>query len=141
MMAALTWAVRGSLLRYVTGIARGEVTVSEGAELTDDGIVFPAAGRSDYPFAFAGGVTMSGHAGSLRIVLAEPVLHREESGRWLLSARGAGGRTPIAEIDCFIDDGSGVVWGGTTTLTPDGVAVFGGQYPAGSLLDSPFIRV
>lgn len=83
---------------------------------------------------------MSGHGGMLNIVVSDPVVHREEDGTWLLSVINADGdRVAIAAIEFLGEDDTGQVHAGPTTLHPQGVAIFGGQYDAGSELDSPMI--
>lgn len=141
-MATLIWGVKTSLLQYLTGMARGGIEVFDEAEVTEHGIRFPSADQSQHPLAFRGAVLMTGHGGLLRISLGDPVLHREDDGRWLLSARRADGqRIPVADIEHFTQDHTGVVQAGATTLTEQGVAIFDGQYPAGTALDSPTITL
>lgn len=141
-MATLIWGVKTSLLQYLTGMARGAIEVFDDAEVTEHGICFPSADEAQHPLAFRGAVLMTGHGGLLRISLGDPVIHREDDGRWLLSARRADGqRIPVADIEQFTQDHTGLVQAGVTTLTEQGVSVFDGQYPAGTTLDSPTITL
>lgn len=141
-MATLLWGIRTSLFLYIRGIARGEVTVFGGAELIDDEVAFPSAEEEGRSLVFRGAVTLTGHGGLLHITVADPVVHREDDGRWLISACGNDGeRVPLADIDQLAEDESGLVHAGTTTLTAAGAQIFGGQYPPGSTLDSPLIRL
>lgn len=141
-MATLTWGVKASLLQYLTTMARGRVEVFDDATVTDLGIVFPAAETADHPLVFRGTVLLTGHGGLMRISLSDPVIHRESDGRWLLSAcRADGERFPVADIDQFTQDDSGLVQAGVTTLTAEGVPIFGDQYAAGTVLDSPTITL
>ncbi len=141
-MSTLTWGVKSSLLHYLTGVARGRIEVFDGALMTDRGVVFPAQEHAPHPLVFRGTVLLTGHGGMMRISLGDPVIHRESDGRWLLSACGADGeRIPVADIDQFTQDDTGLVQAGVTTLTRAGVVIFGDQYPAGTVLDSPEITL
>lgn len=141
-MGMLIWGVKESLLKYLTGMARGVIEVFDEAELTDQGIRFPSADDAPHPLVFRGAVRMTGHGGLLCVTLGDPVIHREDDGRWLLSAcRADGQRIPVADIEQFTQDQTGVVQAGVTTLTEEGVAIFDGQYPAGTRLDSPTITL
>lgn len=87
MLADLHWGVRDSFRRYITTVAHGEWTVSEGATWTggDDKInghwVFPAAdgqtiSRHTTNFAYKGKLRFVGHDGKLDITIANPSIEK-----------------------------------------------------------------
>ncbi|MFT3797506.1 HtaA domain-containing protein [Microbacterium sp.] len=140
-MTALTWRVKTSLLRYLAGPATGEVEVSEGAEMSPHGILFPLDDMATEALCFRGTASLIGHGGMLRIVIADPAVHHSsDAGGWTLWVRHGEGRIAIAEIEGFTRDAAGVLQGGPTTLTAAGVDLFGGQYAEGTRLDSPSVR-
>ena len=71
-VSALVWGVKASLLDYVRGMPDGAVAV-DGAIESADGFTFPsAAGPDDGILRFGGSVTLTGHSGMMRVVIADP---------------------------------------------------------------------
>ncbi|WP_413319020.1 HtaA domain-containing protein [Agrococcus sp. 1P02AA] len=127
---ALVWGIKASLLAYVRGMPDGAVAASGGALETPGGFRFPAVG----PLAFAGAVTLTGHHGMLRIVVADPSIVEAAAG-WALEIAdpdAPAGRLRFAALECF--DGASA---SGAALTEDGADLFFGPYEAGTPLDIP----
>lgn len=135
-MTALVWGVKASLLGYVRGMPDGRVEVSDGAAADPGGFAFPSAGGA---LEFRGAVTLTGHGGMMRVVLADPRLV-ETDGGWELTVRddeAPSGRLRFATIDALTpDDGDGRAATGTR-LTADGADLFFGPYTEGTPVDDP----
>ncbi|WP_072314107.1 HtaA domain-containing protein [Agrococcus sp. Marseille-P2731] len=129
---ALVWRIKGSLLGYVRGMPDGAVTIAGGAQETAEGFRFPATGQ----LSFGGSVTLTGHSGMMRVVIAEPSIVRTGDG-WSLEiadTEAATGRLRFAILAGF--DGSRATG---TALTEEGADLFFGPYTAGTPLDDPRI--
>jgi hypothetical protein len=151
---ALEWGIKQSLVRYVLGMHDGSVAVTKPASATEAGYRFPAdAARptsSDGALRFSGTVTLSGHGGLLKIVVADPwlvpvtgaVAGSPVSGsaedRWSLTIADPyepGSRLVFATVD-GLDLQTGTAHG--TRLTGDGADLFfSGPYSEGTELDDP----
>lgn len=131
-MSALVWAVKRSLLGYVRGMSDGTVTTAGGAHEEDAGFVFPGDGR-----VFSGSVTLTGHGGMMRVILADPALV-PRGDAWMLEIADpddGAARLPFATVAAF--DG----WTGTgVALTADGADLFFGPYEAGTPFEDFTIR-
>ncbi|KAA9149989.1 hypothetical protein F6B41_23090 [Microbacterium lushaniae] len=143
VVPGLYWGVRDSFLRYVLGNPDGQLYGDDGVETDGDGMFrFPLrtlerTGAS-WRIAFGGEVRFSAHFGMLDVALRHPVVELHETGG-LLSVEGAGGTRPIVRVERaepVLVDGSWLVFPPlSTTLTPEGVAVFGDVYAAGTPFD------
>lgn len=158
---SLTWGVKESFRKYVTGnIARGEITVKDGANNSGGSIVYPASassitGDSKGVVRFGGTVNFKGHDGILDLTLSDIAMRIDGSKAELTadySSRKFEGMQ--AHEPGPIETGNDVVFAtvnlnsaanfsansvnlaGTTTLTSTGVEAFGGFYEAGTQLDN-----
>jgi hypothetical protein len=134
-MSALAWGIKESLLGYVHGMPDGRVEVSGGATVTPTGFSFPADGGR---LSFRGAVTLTGHGGMMRVVVADPRLVETAAG-WELTIRddeAPSGRMRFATVAALVHDEDGRAASGTR-LTEDGADLFFGPYTAGTPLDDP----
>ena len=151
---ALEWGIKQSLVDYVLGMHDGSVTVTDPASEIGAGYRFPPESAQqaseDGTLRFAGTVTLSGHGGLLKIVVADPWLVPVTSAvagsagtgsaedRWSLTIVDPyepGSRLVFASID-----GLGFETGAAhgTRLTADGADLFfSGPYTEGTELDDP----
>lgn len=131
-MSTLVWGIKGSLLRYVRGMADGVVATDGGATESPAGFTFPGDG-----LRFTGSVTLTGHDGMMHVVLADPALVESASG-WTVEIADPddpGTRLPFAAVTSFDGiDGTGVA------LTAAGADLFFGPYEAGTELDDLTVR-
>ena len=132
-MSALAWAVKASLLGYVRGMPDGRIEL-DGVTEQGEGFVFPAADADSG--RFTGTVTLLGHGGMMRVVLADPWLTPQGDGAVLSIADPDDPtvRLDFARIARF--DGAAATG---TTLTIDGADLFFGPYTEGTELDDPRI--
>jgi len=146
----LTWAVRDSLLRYVTVIARGSYTVEGGAAVTTDGaITFPlrraAQKEGQWRLSFAGSVRFEAHHGFLDVLIADPELVAGPEGGVLSARTNVDGTTTlIAAIGTEEPEHNEVDLTWTMNdvhLLESGVELFGGVYPAGTDMAPLKVRV
>lgn len=136
-MSVLVWGIKASLLAYVNGMPDGRVEL---AEVEEQGGRFHfaqdrEADRADPAVRhFAGAVTLVGHHGLMRVVLADPWLRPTASGAALSVADPdvVGARLAFARIERWAE---GVASG--TTLTSEGADLFFGPYAEGTELDDP----
>lgn len=158
---SLTWGVKESFRKYVEGnIARGEITVKDGASRSGGSVAYPASasaitGDSKGVVRFGGTVNFTGHNGVLDLTLSDIAMHIDGSKAELTadySSRKFEGMN--SHEPGPIETGNDVVFAsvnlnsaanfksnsvnlaGTTTLTSSGVNVFGGFYEAGIQLDN-----
>ncbi|WP_394554818.1 HtaA domain-containing protein [Agromyces sp. MMS24-JH15] len=148
---ALQWAVRDSLIRYVTVIARGTYEVGGGAVEGDGGVFsFPlrhaAQEGADWRLSFAGSVRFSAHHGLMDILIADPEVvvgpeggvlatHRADDPDDLLAVVALGPASPAAA-------GGELVWADVRTeLAAAAVPLFGTVYPAGTEMAPLGIRI
>ncbi|MCK6066059.1 MULTISPECIES: HtaA domain-containing protein [Microbacterium] len=148
VVPGLYWGVRDSFLRYVLGNPDGQLYGDDGVETDGDGMFrFPLrtlerSGPS-WRIGFGGEVRFAAHFGMLDVALRHPVVELDESGG-LLSVDGPNGASlPIVRLEWaapVLIEGRWVVFPPlSTTLTEEGVAVFGDVYAAGTAFDD--IRV
>ncbi|WP_125098628.1 HtaA domain-containing protein [Leucobacter chromiireducens] len=139
---SLRWGVKASLVAYVTDMSDGSATVEAPALADGDTFVFPESGSAT-PLQFRGTVTLSGHAGMLRLVFADPALE-ETAGGWTLTIADpheAGGRLPFAAIAELTQTRDGGRRGTGLRLTEAGADLFfSGPYTAGTELDDFEVR-
>lgn len=126
-MSALLWGIKASLLGYVRGMPDGAVTLAGGAEEAEGGFRFPGGAG-----AFRGSVTLTGHGGMMRVVVADPAIVETDDG-WALEIADpddATARLRFATIAAF--DGERATG---AALTEDGADLFFGPYERGTPLD------
>lgn len=138
---SLRWGIKQSLLRYVRGMPDGAVTVSGGASAVEDsatesGFRFPADETTDAVLAFRGTVTLTGHGGMMRVVLADPALVETGAG-WVLEIADPDDPS-IRLVFATITDFDGQRATGTA-LTEDGADLFFGPYERGTVMDDPVV--
>ncbi|KAA9089716.1 HtaA domain-containing protein [Microbacterium radiodurans] len=142
-MTALLWAIKASLLDYVRGMPDGRVDLAGGAREESSGAFsFPAAPSSQADAAdlrFSGSVTLTGHSGMMRVVIADPHLARIGDGWALTIDDGTGERLHFADVAGLDDRADGSRVGRSTLLTADGAELFFGPYRAGTALDDPIV--
>lgn len=143
---ALSWAIKHSLISYVSAMSDGTVEASGGALRDDNGFVFPSdphPGETATAVAlrFSGTVTCSGHEGLLRVIIADPWLEPGTSSdaTWLLTIAdpySPGARLTFATINHI--SSAGVAKG--CLLTADGADLFfSGPYTEGTELEPPTV--
>ena len=133
------WGVKASLLDYVRGMPDGKVAV-DGAIESADGFTFPsAAGPDDGILRFSGSVTLTGHSGMMRVVIADPWLAVDARELSIADPDDPTGRLSFARFLSVAADEDGALRAGGTTLTADGSDLFFGPYREGTALDDPVV--
>ena len=147
--SCLRWAVRESLLRYVTVIAGGTCTVAGDAVEGEDGVfTFPLRSAvqegDDWRLSFSGSVRFEAHHGLMDVLIKDPevvvgpergVLATHTTGDELLALVALDEAAPS-------DDGDALVWEAVPTqLASAAVELFGTVYPAGTGMAPIAIRV
>ena len=145
---SLRWGISAPFASYITGsIARGSVSVSQGATRAGGLFQFGQAGGSTYnadagvgSVGFTGAVRYVGHGGLLDVSLASPELRITTPGSATLTVMHGGARIHIANVALSAGNttrsGNTVtITGAPTTLAASGVSIFQGNYPAGSALE------
>ncbi len=141
----LTWGVKESFRTYIVGsIAKGSVTVSDGAKTSGDVYEWgqesttaeSGIGTTDY----FGTVRFTGHAGELDMEFSSPRVHVESASSGTLSFSIDGRRVELVDLDLAEGDKStagGVVrWSDVpATLTSDGAHAFEDRYDSGTVMD------
>lgn len=150
---ALHWAIRDSLLHYITVISRGTSELGGGAELTESGAFsFPLRSAEligeEWHLQFDGSVRFTAHQGFLDINIVDPeivlgpdggVLATRTPDTELVPATIPLARTQAASPERVADQ---LVWTGIATeLMAAGVGLFGDVYTAGTELSPLEIRV
>ncbi|MET4156559.1 HtaA domain-containing protein [Agromyces sp. PvR057] len=148
---ALHWAVRDSLIRYVTDIARGTYSVDGGATEGEGGVIaFPlrAAHREgeDWRMSFQGSVRFLAHHGHLDILIKDPEVVVGPNGGVLATHTVDDPNELLAVVAIGAGDPTGsdasLVWHGLATqLAPSAVDLFGTVYPAGTEMAPIGIRI
>ncbi|MDT2005561.1 hypothetical protein FXW78_13850 [Rhodococcus opacus] len=138
----LAWAVRGSLVRYVTLVARGECTIEGGVPEGEDGqFVFPLRRAvqegDDWRLSFAGSVHFIAHHGLLDILIMDPELVIGPEGGVLATRISGDADEPIAVVSTgpasrAYSGGELVLPEVPTQLVTAGVELFGNVYPEGT---------
>lgn len=130
-MPGMLWAVKPSLIAYVTGLDDGAVETTSPAERRDDGFWFPLASGGAEGSSFSGAVRLSGHWGMLDLEFREPRIVTDGARATLLvRERGRDAYLPLADLTAT--DASRTRW--AATLTGHGALLTGGQYGAGTEL-------
>lgn len=147
----LHWAVRDSLIRYVTVIAHGTYTVEGGASEREGGaFVFPLRRAvregADWRLSFGGSVRLVAHNGLMDILIKDPEVvigpdrgvlatHVEDEPDGLLAVVAVDAALPSAGED-------GLEWRNVPTrLAPAAVGMFGTVYPADTEMSAISIRL
>lgn len=131
-MTAMQWSIKASLLGYVRGMGDGAITATDGAQAIEGGFRFEQVQEG----VFRGAVTITGHGGMMRVVIADPAIVETDAG-WVLEIADpddAATRLRFATIAAF--DGERATG---TALTEDGADLFFGPYRRGTELDDPVI--
>jgi hypothetical protein len=136
---SLRWAVKDSFIRYVT-VSGGRVSCGNGARWADGEFDFAPDSETDdeRTRTFLGDVLFVAHGTLLRVALGLPRIEVDGADAVLTavtdpadpSTRAAIARA-TAEADSADADGR-TRW--TTTLTPEGALIFGGNYAPGTEL-------
>jgi hypothetical protein len=140
---SLRWAVRESLLHYVTVIAGGSYELSDNVTVDDAGVfTFPLRAvvkeNADRRVSFAGSIRFTAHHGLLDIRIIDPeVIIGPDAG--VIVARTDDSDTVIAIAateGARATHSSGTLrWRAVPTqLLASGVALFGDVYPAGTTM-------
>lgn len=150
-IGSLTWAVRDSLMRYVTVIAGGSFDIDGPASIDGKGVfTFPLvrADSSDggWRLQFSGSLHFTAHHGLLDIRIIDPeIVVRPTSGA--LYARtdvDSAALTAIVELGAAgpTQDGADLVWDAVPSkLLASAVEMFGSVYPAGTPMAPLGIRI
>lgn len=148
---ALHWAIRDSLLHYITVISRGTSELSGGVELTDTGAFsFPLRSADlidqEWHLRFEGSVRFTAHQGFLDINIVNPEVVLGPDGGVLATRTPDSDEVTIplarthASTPARVEDQ--LVWTGIATeLMAAGVGLFGDVYTAGTELSPLEIRV
>lgn len=138
-MSALVWGVKASLLDYVRGMPDGAVTL-DGVRESDDGFVFRSAEAPDDGIRrFIGSVTLTGHSGMMRVVIAHPWIAVDAGELSIADPDDPTVRLAFARIAELEPDDDGALRARGTTLTADGADLFFGPYREGTALDDPLV--
>ena len=138
-MSALVWGVKASLLAYVRGMPDGAVAL-EGVVESDDGFVFASTEGPDAGIRrFIGSLTLNGHSGMMRVVIADPWIVVDAGELSIADPDDPSVRLPFARIAGFETEADGALRAHDTTLTADGADLFFGPYREGTPLDDPVV--
>ena len=148
---ALDWAVRDSLIRYVTAIARGTYRVDGGAVEGEGGVFsFPLRRAvregADWRFSFEGSVRFTAHGGLMDILIKDPEVVVGPDGGVLAThtASDPDDLLAVVSLGAALPETAegGLVWEGVSTqLAPHAVDLFGTVYPAGTEMAPIRIRI
>lgn len=139
-MAHLDWGIKLSLLMYVAGAPGGRLE-TDGVAGTGNAFHFPLDGSRPVPdggpYGFTGSVRFFGHYGSFVAEVADPEVLAGETD-WSLSIldRQSGVRTTAFRLAGAPDRSeAGTLSWQRVELTPEGAALFGGSYVAGTVFE------
>jgi Htaa len=142
----LRWGLKHRFLQYLAGLADGQCSVTDGASLApgplfvftaaDDPPDRPSGGRT--VLRYRGDLRFRGHAGFLRVRIADPWLELDGS-QGALTAVGIGPepapRRPLVTFRVQ-PNGPGAAFRGTDVrLTEEGSELFGDVYEVGEVFD------
>jgi len=141
----LTWGVKESFRSYIVGsIAKGSVTVSDGAKTSGDlyqwgqesTATTNGVGITDY----FGSVRFTGHAGELDMDFSDPRVDVDSTSSGSISFSIDGRRVELVDLD--LAEGTRKVTDGVVrwtdvpaTLTSSGATAFDGYYDSGTAMD------
>lgn len=150
-IGSLTWAVRDSLMRYVTVIAGGSFDIDGPASIDGSGVfTFPLvrAESSDggWRLMFSGSLHFTAHHGLLDIRIIDPeIVVRPASGTlYARTDADSPALTAIVELGAAAptDDGADLVWDAVPSqLLDSAVEMFGSVYPTGTPMAPLGIRI
>ncbi|NJQ17228.1 HtaA domain-containing protein [Streptomyces bohaiensis] len=156
----LDWGVQESFRTYISGpIAKGSITLDDGAQRNDDGTFAFTGGTGSYDLGthsvateFDGSVHFEGHGGVLDLKLSDLRLVTEgRTGGAILADVTVGtdttedvefARLDMSGVSPGRGDGGAMVFADIpATLTAEGSVAFGGFYEAGAALDPATLTV
>ncbi|NJQ04683.1 hypothetical protein HCN56_03560 [Streptomyces lonarensis] len=156
----LDWGVQASFRNYISGpIAKGSITLDQGAERNDDGTFAFTGGTGSYDLGthsvateFNGSVHFEGHGGVLDLKLSDLKVVTEGRTGGAIRADVTVGADTTEDVEFASLDMSGVRPGQgaggamvfadiPATLTAEGSVAFGGFYDAGTALDPATLTV
>ncbi|ALV41875.1 hypothetical protein AU252_12485 [Pseudarthrobacter sulfonivorans] len=150
-IGSLTWAVRDSLMRYVTVIAGGSYEIDGPATIDDSGVfTFPlvraVASDGGWRLLFAGSLHFTAHHGLLDIRIIDPEIVVGPTSGALLARTEVDSTelTAIVELGTATpaQDGDVLVWDAVPSkLLGSAVEMFGTVYPAGTDMAPLGIRI
>jgi hypothetical protein len=150
-IGSLTWAVRDSLMRYVTVIAGGSCEIDGPASIDDTGVfTFPlvraAASDDGWRLLFAGSLHFTAHHGLLDIRIIDPEIVVGATSGALFARTNVDSREPTAIVELGTatpaQDGDVLVWDAVhSKLLDSAVEMFGTVYPAGTDMAPLGIRI
>jgi len=137
----LSWAIKRSFARYVSGLPDGRLHLSDGARAgRGDQLFFPPRGDGlgVNHLVFDGLVLFTGHMGLLAVPIERPRLQlatAEHSGQ-ILTEHG-GEQRPFATFDWRVEHASNgqALIGTQVRLTADATVLFAGIYPENEALE------
>ncbi|PJJ61966.1 HtaA domain-containing protein [Compostimonas suwonensis] len=144
---SLSWGVKDSFRSYIPTIAKGTITVGNGATSSGDSYQFGQIEGGDYNAAtgtgtarYTGSVRFYGHAGALDLTFSSPQVRVSSASSADLLFTVNGSQVTLASIDLSSasrsgSDGAVRYSGAPVTLTAAGSTAFAGFYPAGQSLD------
>jgi hypothetical protein len=151
----MLWAVRSTLLHYVSHLPDGHAAITEGASLIGTLLHFPYTGSNSIDEAtgaahlrFAGSVRLLGYFGLLNIPILHPWITINDTGSGQISlhhaANGHSERITALQFasSTFHPDTATLDWDiDCSRPTPDGIALFGDSYSAEDEFDPIRIRI
>ncbi len=150
-VGSLTWAVRDSLMRYVTVIAGGSNDIDGPASVDGSGVfTFPLVGavstEDGWRLLFAGSIHFTAHHGLLDIRIIDPEIVVRPANGTLLARTDVDSAelTAIVELGAATptEDGDLLVWDAVPSkLLGSAVDMFGTAYPAGTPMAPLGIRI
>lgn len=150
-IGSLTWAVRDTLMRYVTVIAKGSFDVAGEASFDEAGVfTFPLvraeSTEAGWRLFFTGSLHFQAHHGLLDIRIIDPEIVVSPGAGSLLARTepGSTDTTAIVELGpaAPLEEGDQLVWDAVPTrLLASAVEMFGTVYAAGTDMAPLGIRI
>lgn len=142
-MSFLIWPVRTSLIRYLSALPDGALSVEDGVEAdpVSGAFIFPGDPADESERRFRGDLRMRAHGGMLFVRIAQPALEDGDGGGLdltVLAPGEGGGRLVLAHLAERARTDGAVLY--DTRLAEPGAALFGGYYRPGEELDPVEIR-
>ena len=142
----VSWGVDAGFREYIVGrIAKGNISVSQGATASGNGYNFGQSG-TNYNFSnqtgtadYSGSVRFYGHSGSLDLTFANPTVVIDSASSGVLYVSVNGSRVALGTVNLSAagrgeSGGAQLYTNAPVTLTPAGAIAFNGFYPAGRAL-------